>query len=512
MSSSRREFLKQMGCGLLTRAAIAAGAERLLAMNAFANTLPADASGYKALVCIFMFGGNDANNVIIPYDDYSLYDAVRGGTGISIPKDPDPVNGVPGLLQIKPSSAGATFGLHPALGNQFNGSSLYDLWNLGKVAAVTNVGTLIQPVSRTDYRAGKYHPYQLFSHSDQQNEWQTSVANTPYPTGWAGRTADVFGIDPSGFPTIASVAGVTIFSAGSSTRPIILPDSNTTLANALKLRRAADAQDGSALKDLLNIDTGAGSPTLVHDVAGITYQAIANSQKLQTTNDVTTSFPTTGLGRQLKQIARLIQLAPTLGIGRQIFFCSIGGFDTHNNQNPYTVDDPRFLNAGQPSLLNQVSQAMAAFYACLHNATDFPDPTIGSKVTVFTESDFSRTFKTGGSGTGTGTDHAWGSHQFVMGDSVKGGDFYFQPIIGGYPNLALGGPNDTDDNSSGTARGRWIPTTGVDQYAATLATWFGVPSSSLPTVFPNIGNFGSSDIGFMSSAGSAAAGKTLRTR
>src|SRR5216684_756834 len=288
--SSRRDFLRGLGCTLLTRAAVCAGAERLLTMNALAAPLGTDASGYRALVCIFMFGGNDSNNVIIPYDGYSDpggYEAIRGGTGVQIPKA--------NLLTVAPPSAGATFGLHPALGNQFNGSSLYDLWKLGKVAAVTNVGTLIQPVSRTDYRAGKYHPYQLFSHSDQQNEWQTSVANTPYPTGWAGRTADVFGIDPSGFPTIASVAGVTIFSAGSSTRPIVLPDSNTTLANALKLRRAADAQDGSALKDLLNIDAGTGSPTLVRDVAAITNQAILNSQALQMGQDVTTPFPNTGL-------------------------------------------------------------------------------------------------------------------------------------------------------------------------------------------------------------------------
>lgn len=492
MTSSRREFLRQMGCGLLTRAAIAAGAERLLTMNAFAD---APASSYQALVCIFMFGGNDANNVIIPYDGYSDYDAVRGGTGIQIPQVD--------LLQISPPSAGAKFGLHPALGNQFNGSSLYDLWNLGKVAAVTNVGTLIQPVSRTDYRNGLYHPYQLFSHSDQQNEWQTSIANTPYPTGWAGRTADVFGIDPSGFPTIASVAGVTIFSAGSSTRPIVLPDSNTTLANALKLRRAADAQDGSALKDLLNFDTVSGSPTLVRDVAAITNQAIANSQALQMGQDVSTAFPNTGLGRQLKQIARLIKLAPTLGIGRQIFFCSIGGFDTHNNQNPNA--DPLNFGAGQPSLLNQLSQAMAAFYQCVSVELG-----VGSQVTTFTESDFSRTFKTGGQGTATGTDHAWGSHQFVMGDSVKGGDFYFDPTAGGYPTLALSGPNDTDDGAG--ARGRWIPTTGVDQYAATVATWFGVPSSSLSTVFPNIGNFGSADLGFMSPLGSAPTRSAVRRK
>jgi uncharacterized protein (DUF1501 family) len=206
--------------------------------------------------------------------------------------------------------------------------------------------------------------------------------------------------------------------------------------------------------------------------------------------DVSSSFPNTSLGRQLKQVARLIKLAPSLGIGRQIFFCSIGGFDTHNNQNPNA--NPLNFGAGQPSLLNQVSQGMAAFYACVSGELG-----VGSQVTTFTESDFSRTFKTGGQGVGTGTDHAWGSHQFVMGDSVVGGDFY-----GTYPTLALGGPNDAD--GGGSPRGRWIPTTGVDQYAATLATWFGVSASNLPTVVPNIGNFPSANLGFMSGATGAS--------
>lgn len=475
MAFSRRDFLQGLGCTLLTRAALLAGAERLLTMNAFAAPTTAP-SAYRALVCIFMFGGNDANNVVIPYDDYASYNAVRGGTGIQIPQSD--------LLQIVPSTVGATFGLHPALGNQFGSSSLYDLWRQKKVAAVVNVGTLIQPVTRSDYRSGLYRPYQLFSHSDQQTEWQTSFANNPFPTGWAGRVADVFGIDPSGFPTIASLSGVTIFSSGSSTRPIVLPDSNTTLANALKLKRAADGQAGSVVRDLLNIDSGAGAPTLIRDLAGITNQAIANSQALQSGGDVATAFPNTGLGRQLKQVARLIKLAPTLGIQRQIFFCSIGGFDTHNNQNPNA--DPLNFAAGQPGLLNQLSQAMAAFYQCTS-----VELAVGSQVTTFTESDFSRTFKTGGQGIATGTDHAWGSHQFVMGDAVLGGDFY-----GEYPTLALSGPDDTDDGTG--ARGRWIPSTGVDQYAATLATWFGVSASNLRTVVPNIGNFANSDLGFMS--------------
>src|SRR5260370_23459572 len=238
MGASGRDFRGGWGCTRRTRAAVCAGAERLLPMNALARAPAADPS-YRALVCIFMFGGNDSNNVIIPYDGYTDlggYGDVRGGSGIGIPQD--------SLLQVSPPRAGAKFGLHPALGNKFNGSSLYDLWQSGKVSAVVNVGTLIQPVSQADYRAGRFRPYQLFSHSDQQTEWQTSVANGPAPKGWAGRMRDVFGIDPSGFPTIASVSGVTIFSAGSATRPLVLPDANTTPANALQLRPAADSHSG----------------------------------------------------------------------------------------------------------------------------------------------------------------------------------------------------------------------------------------------------------------------------
>lgn len=495
IDKSRREFMSGLGCAFLTRAAIFAGAERLMMMNAFAKPSAADASTYKALVCVFMFGGNDANNVVIPYDNYGDYEAVRGGTGIQIPQND--------LLKVTPRAG--TFGLHPALGNQFNGSSLYDLWQGGKVAVVTNMGPLIRPVTRDEYRAGLSRPYQLFSHSDQQNTWQTSYANSPYPTGWAGRTADYvldhFGIDPSGFPTIASVAGVTIFSAGRKTRPIVLPDANTLLKDALKLKRGAkDTDDGSALRDLLSydMDPDRTPPALVKDDAGITSQAIANIQALQTSSDVSTGFPNTGLGRQLHQVARLIALAQSLGIQRQIFFCSIGGFDTHNNQNPNP--DPLNFGAGQPSLLNQVSQAISAFYAATLELG------VSNQVTTFTESDFSRTFVTGGSGGGTGTDHAWGSHQFVVGDAVAGGDFY-----GTYPNLVLGDKDDTDSTDGGrTPRGRWIPTTSVDQYAATMALWFGVPYDNLHGqlgIFPNLDRFNfdpNVGLGFMNSGAGAA--------
>ena len=503
MEKSRREFLAGMGCTLLTRAAVFAGVERMCAINALAGPA-AQAGSYQALVCVFMFGGNDANNVVIPIDGYydagGYYDTRvpngQEGQGISIPHDQ--------LLDISPPSAGATFGLHPALGNRYpdadTGLSLYDLWGQGKVAIVTNAGPLKQPVDRPTYRSDpRVRPYQLFSHSDQQTEWQTSYANSPLPTGWGGRTADVFGIDPSGFPTIASVAGVQVFSAGRSTRPIILPDAGTPLNQTLRLKRDSDSQDGSALLNLLNSDSGTDSPTLVRDVANISLQAINNSNLLSTDPTVTSNFPNTGLGRQLKQVTKLIKLAQTIGLTRQVFFCSIGGFDTHNDQNKGGYSD---YTRGQPGLLSQVSQAIAAFYNALHSEPDIP-PQVASQVTIFTESDFSRTFKPGGNDFGTGTDHAWGSHQFVVGDSVNGGDFY-----GKYPTLALSGDDDTDDG--GGARGRWIPTTAVDQYAATLGLWFGVSDSDLRTsVFPNLGRFNFDPsvggLGFMNIGGASAA-------
>jgi uncharacterized protein (DUF1501 family) len=262
------------------------------------------------------------------------------------------------------------------------------------------------------------------------------------------------------------------------------------LSASLKLKRNGDDQPGSALTDILGFDADPASPSLISDTGGLTTQAIANSIALKNANPtISTVFPNTSIGNQLLQVAKLIQVcsSPAIGIKRQIFFCSLGGFDTHNDQGNTNT------NAGQPRLLMQVSQAMSAFY----NAT-FNDLSLSSQVTTFTMSDFSRTFVTGGSGGATGTDHAWGSHHLVMGDAVNGGDFY-----GAYPTLAKGGPDDTDGGSS--PRGRWIPTTAVDQYAATMARWFGVSDSDLSgTVFPNLGKFATSDLGFMNSGAGMA--------
>jgi uncharacterized protein (DUF1501 family) len=217
-----------------------------------------------------------------------------------------------------------------------------------------------------------------------------------------------------------------------------------------------------------------------------TNQALTTKAALTANPILTTTFPNTSLGRQLFQAAKLISLRNSLGSGmhRQIFFCALGGFDTHTNEtgaNPLNPNGGGANSGGQGSLLTQLSQAMRAFY------DEMVAQGLSNSVTQFTLSDFSRTFQPSGSGAATvGTDHAWGTHGFIMGGSVNGKNFY-----GTYPTLQLGGPDDTD------TRGRWIPTTSVDQYAATLATWYGLASTDIPTVFPNLSRFASQNLGFM---------------
>jgi uncharacterized protein (DUF1501 family) len=467
MAQTRRQFL-QTGCSAISASAVLAGLGRF----ALIDTLVHAQQGYQALVCVFLFGGNDANNVVIPYDNYADYSAQRvvGRDQFAVPQDQ--------LLQISPPSAGAVFGLHPRLGDAFmTNPSLNALFNAGNAAIVCNTGPLIQPVTRDQYRAGMYHPYQLFSHSDQQNLWQSSYANGTKQTGWGGLTADRTGGSGGNFPAIASIAGVTVFSTGHNTRPLVLATAPTPLNAALKLFRSGDSD---AIMAALTADGADPMPALIQGAAQITSNALAASASLNMDPVLATQFPNTSLGNQLKQVAKLISMNGSLQVQRQIFFVSLGGFDTHTGQGGFGT------NNGQAGLLSQVSQAVGAFF----NAT--VELGVSNQVTLFTLSDFSRTFTPGGGN--TGTDHAWGSHQFVVGGAVMGGDFYGQ-----YPPLVLGDQQDTDAGSG--ARGRWIPTTSVDQYAATLADWYGLAPSDRPLVFPNIGNFSPAILNFMGRGG-----------
>jgi uncharacterized protein (DUF1501 family) len=468
MQLTRREFLFETGRGclgyFLGAAAFAAGVQRFGLINALAQ-----GSDYRALVCVFLAGGNDGNNMVIPATttEYAAYAAVRNASGLALPMST--------LLPINPLSINSPFGLHPSL------AELQTLWDQQKLSFVCNVGPLVQPLTRQQYQTGAPRPYQLFSHSDQIAQWQTAIADRVGQTGWGGRTADRFEPHNSGFPVITSLSGG-IFTRGQTTSPLTIAAAPTALNKVLVLNgfgTAADEVERRMSMEFLrttDLDT-----TLVAAASKTTQQAINIGQTLNTDVPLNTVFPNTTLGNQLKQVAKVIKFNGTsasLGLNRQIFFCQLGGFDTHQNQ-----------IGSQSSLLAQVSQAVKAFYdATLELGVE-------QQVTTFTLSDFGRTLQPAGSGANVvGSDHAWGNHHFVVGGAVRGGDFYGMPGPNGsvFPVLQLSGPSDTDN------RGRWIPTASVEQYAATLASWYGVAAADLPIVFPNIGRFETSNLGFMS--------------
>jgi uncharacterized protein (DUF1501 family) len=427
---------------------------------------PQAATDYRALVCIFFNGGNDGNNTVVDLNQYSQYATARG-VDLAIPQA--------NLLPVSPAGGGS-YGLHPNL------TQLRDLFNLNKLAVMSNVGPLVEPLTKTSYQNGTgKKPLQLFSHSDQVGLFQTAIANDVSQTGWGGRVADkLSGLNGSAtFPQNISIAGINLLLTGVNTRQLAVADSNTTLANVLQVIMTGSTSEvnsrTTSFNELRNYDQNF---TLIKAASDTRSSAIQTDQALSTVNPIlTTVFPNTSLGRQLLQVARLIKAStdPAAGINmkRQIFFCQIGGFDTHSTQ-----------GTGQGNLLTQVSAAMKALY----DAT--VELGVANNVTTFTLSDFGRTLQPAGTGAQAGSDHAWGNHHFIMGGSVIGGRFY-----GTYPTLALGGPNDTDSGTN--PRGRWIPTTSVEQYAATLATWYGLAPVDLSAVFPLIGRFATPTLPFL---------------
>jgi uncharacterized protein (DUF1501 family) len=448
------------------------GFSRFGLLNAFA----AAPSDYKALVCIFLFGGNDGNNLIVPMDNtpaagfrYSDYFSIRaaqsqGGLGLTQAE----------LLPITAAHAqpsGATvFGFHPAL------ALVRDLFQQNRMAVVANVGVLTQPLTRAEYRnKSKPLPANLFSHSDQQQQWQTADPTGFGLTGWAGRTADrirtIYDVSQM-YPPITTVAGTNILCLGTTTRPFTLAPTTDPASIGLSGFNGS-AQDNArrnGLQQLLAFDTGL---SLIQATSFITNAALQQSSVLSGALEgiapLATVFPNSSIGDQLAQVARIIKANDTLGLSRQIFFCSLGGFDTHSTQ---IVD--------QNNLFGLLDPAMKAFY----DAT--VELNVESKVTTFTLSEFGRTLKPA---TINGSDHGWGSHQMVMGGAVLGGDLY-----GRMPPFLLGNATGSEDSSN---NGRWIPSTSVDQFGATLAQWFGVSASDLPAIFPNLSNFTTPDLGFM---------------
>lgn len=403
-------------------------------------------SDYRALVCVFLFGGNDANNLIVPLDSarFGAYANIRRALALDQK-----------ALQAVDSPAGP-FGFHPKLTAC---KSLFDSKNL---AVVANVGTLVQPLTRAQYLAKQATlPSNLFSHSDQQAQWQTSAPNSNATTGWAGRLADQLRPlnGPSSFPMFVSVAGNTILGTGQQTR------GGTVTPGAPLGLQGYDNSPGAAARmaSLLELLTTTSGAKLMQQASNIMSNGLGDASTLNKAlagaPALQTQFPTgNSLAAQLQQIARLIQVRQSLGLSRQIFFASLGGFDTHSNQ-----------LADQDRLFSLLGPALDAFYSATVELG------VASQVTTFTESDFARTFQPNTNG---GTDHAWGSHQLVVGGAVSGGQ-----IAGKFPAFDL---NSSDDAGS---EGRWIPSTSVDQYGATLAQWFGAASNDLDAVFPNLANF-----------------------
>lgn len=445
--ANRREFLR-LGCRAVTGLGAAGALGQLGGINALAQT---GTTGYKALVCIFLFGGNDSNDVLIPTDSagYAAYAGIRRNIAIA-------------QTQLLPatSQGSSTYGLPPSM------PGLQTLFQTGKAAAVANVGMLVRPVTRAEFRGNtRQVPSNLFSHSDQQQQWQSAIPIGIAQTGWAGRIADqVVPLNqPSQFPAAVSVSGNSLFLVGQQTQPSQIATPNIAVTG--QQNRAGDLERLNALQQILTLSSGVtlvqAAGRRINDSLVVLRQA---SDAFATLPSLATQFPTTSIGNQLRQIVRLIQIRGTVGLQRQIFFCSQGGYDTHEDQ-----------PGRHPQLLADLSAAMLAFNQAMDELG------LGEQVTLFTESEFSRTFQPNAS---NGTDHAWGGHHFVTGGAVKPG-FY-----GTYPSMVLSG---SDDSGS---RGNWIPSISLDQYGATLAKWFGVPESGLATVFPNLPNFSTKDLGF----------------
>ncbi|HOY22162.1 MAG TPA: DUF1501 domain-containing protein [Cellvibrio sp.] len=468
---TRRAFLKRAGAVSM----MGVGAPLALNLAGIGEAAAFEASDYKALVCVFLFGGNDYANTVVPFDttNYDLYSAIRGGSagrtagGIALGRDALTATA---LKTLAPQTL--TNNIQYALSPQLK--SMASLFNSGKAAVQLNIGPLLTPLTLAQYKGSdrvKYPlPPKLFSHNDQQSIWQ-ALNSEGATKGWGGYMGDL-ALSSNNISTLTciSASGNAVFLAGNNALQYQISPSGAIPIWAAKGSAFNSSAVSSALKKLI---TQRSPHLLENELAAVTKRSmdleeIVNAA-LQPVN-LSTSFDRdssrNSLADQLKVVARLIGARDVLGAKRQVFFVSLGGFDTHDG-----------LTENHPRLLAQVDEAMSAFYQATVELG------VSEKVTSFTASDFGRTLASNGDG----SDHGWGGHHFVVGGAVNGGQFY-----GTAPQISL-----TSDDQVG--QGRLLPSTSVDQLAATLARWFGVSSSEINSILPNVSRFASSNLGFMKS-------------
>jgi uncharacterized protein (DUF1501 family) len=459
---TRREFTKRFSA-LSTLAQAAPFALNLAGIGA--SSAQSSASDYRAIVCLFMYGGNDQNNLIIPYDQTSYDQYASDRNGLELSRDT--------LLEITPTTSQGT-GRRFAFPAEM--SAAQSLFAQKKMAVLGNVGPLIVPTTLANFKARKNLPGQLFSHNDQTSTWQ-AYEPEGVRIGWGGRIADLL-LDSNGDSTFSSISanGNAVLMSGNKTVQYQVSSSG-----AIKIAAASASSFGSSASAaaLRALSMQGGSNLFEQDHAAIVARSFNAADKVTNAlSSVATStsgieLPTEladdGLGLQLQVILRMIASRSVFDAKRQVFFVSLGGFDTHDDQ-----------LTRQPALLERVSNAINYFYQGTESLG------IADQVTLFTASDFGRTLASNGDG----SDHAWGAHHLIVGGAVQGGDFY-----GSIPEVRIG--TTANPHSLDTGGGRYIPTTAVDQYAVTLAKWMGVPSSDFATVAPNIGNFDSPYLNFL---------------